>query len=256
MLCILILLLSCNCLSNSFILKSLNQYTSKINIKISNFKLNVADNEDWMKEPETIHMNPVDPGESMTNGGSLFDAMYNVENDASSDSKYRDYSFSRLSVRDISELYGFSIWYLGDLVVQLGCSPPVDPDARVEDLLTGNQIFNLMEAVTTLDVYETNADYDSMTLKELVDEVGISMKTALKICRNEGFNLPYGPHSTLHNSIPAKFSEICNWDQYQDVEGEEEMLKLKDGIIDIFGDPIEKEDDERKNSHSIGSSEM
>ena len=95
-----------------------------------------------------------------------------------------------------------------------------------------------------------------MTLMELVDEVGISMKTALKICRNEGFNLPYGPHSTLHNSIPAKFREICNWDQYQDVEEEEEMLKLKDGIIDIFGDPIEKEDDERKNSHSIGSSEM
>jgi hypothetical protein len=62
-------------------------------------------------------------------------------------------SLSMQSLREISESYLFSLSFLGDYVVQLGVRPPVDVDARIGDLLTSEQAFSLLEALTSLDPY-------------------------------------------------------------------------------------------------------
>ena len=46
--------------------------------------------------------------------------------------------------------------FIGDYLVQMGCQPPIDIDAKLSNLLTGSQIYSLMEALNTLDAYESN----------------------------------------------------------------------------------------------------
>jgi len=158
-------------------------------------------------------------------GASLFDSLYNSDADASDSAD----SFAGYSLCDISETYGFSLSYLGDYVVELGCQPPIDIDARLSSLLTGAQIYSLMEAVNTLDPYESNAEYDSYSLADLSEELDISMERALKVCKQEGFNLPFGPDSLLHVSIVERFRKIYTYDEFQE---EEDLF----GAIDV--DPI------------------
>ena len=73
-----------------------------------------------------------------------------------------DSSISTQTLRDIAESYMFSLSYLGDYLCELGVEPPIDVDVQIGDLVTSEQAYILLEALTTLDPYEANIDYDSV----------------------------------------------------------------------------------------------
>ena len=75
---------------------------------------------------------------------SLFDYI-------SADSDGESYSISDLTLEEVAESYNFSLDYLGDLVIQMGCRVPVDFNEKLKNFLTGDQIMTVLEAITTLD---------------------------------------------------------------------------------------------------------
>ena len=78
-----------------------------------------------------------------------------------------------------------------------------------------------MEAINTLDPFESNIDYDSVSARELADEIGIPYSRMVKICERERFNLPFGLESILHRSVVDKITEISSYDdnQFEDIDG-------------------------------------
>jgi hypothetical protein len=144
---------------------------------------------------------------------SLFDSIYKMENSA--DEKSEKYTLAQFTLRDIAEAYRFSIDFLGDFVVQMGLQPPVDVDVKLANILTGQQIATLMEALTSLDPYDTNADFDGVSVIDLADELDIPVKTVIKICAGEGFNLPFGASTILHAAVVDKVREVYEYDDYQ-----------------------------------------
>jgi len=203
---------------------------------------------DWLSrsDEEVVHKAD-DPGVlgnlSETHGTSLFDMLYNSEIDMDSTTSN---SFAAQTLRDISDDYGFSLSFLGDYVVELGCYPPIDIDAKLKNMLTGAQIYSLMECVNTLDPYDSTIEYDSLSLKEVAEEMNISVTHAVKICQREGFNLPFGPDSILHVSIVDKFRDICEFGGAGE-EGEADAIDvdIEDGLEDdqtvfrIGGDDVQ-----------------
>ena len=122
------------------------------------------------------------------------------------------------TLREISESYLFSLSFLGDYVVQLGVRPPVDVDAKVGDFLTSEQAFSLLEALTSLDPYESNIEYDSLAARELAKELGMSTEDFCFICDAERLNLPYGMDTVLHQSVVEKIREVVEYDDYRHLD--------------------------------------
>ena len=170
---------------------------------------------DWMNRPEEAVIIMPDTGNLNIPGDmSLFDTLYNADvmNDNSG------HSISDMTVRSISEAYQFSLPFLGDFMIQLGCQPPLDIDTKISNLLTGGQIFSLLNALNTLDAYESNAGYDSMSLSELAESLGISKQKILRISKKEELNLPFGMETVLHVSIIEKIKKSVAYDEYTDDE--------------------------------------
>ncbi len=207
---------------------------------------------DWMRrdgEGDIVH--ETDDGGTLgklseSHGVSLFDMLYN------SDVSMGGYSgsFSGSTLRDISEDYGFSLAFLGDYVCELGCYPPIDVDSKLQNMLTGAQIASVMECVNTLDPYESTIEYDTLSLRELVEELGLPMTRAVKICKQEGFNLPFGVNSILHSSMVEKFRNIYNYDEFQQDEGEQEEDDLEKNVNAI---DVEIENGETTTAINFGS---
>ena len=59
---------------------------------------------------------------------SLFDYI-------SADSDGESYSISDLTLEEVAESYNFSLDYLGDLVIQMGCRVPVDFNEKLKNFL-------------------------------------------------------------------------------------------------------------------------
>jgi len=206
---------------------------------------------EWMDRGEEIVRKSDDSGElgrlSESHGTTLFDTMYTSDGEMDADN-----SFAACTLREVSEEYGFSLSFLGDYVVELGVYPPVDVDARLRNMLTGVQVYSLMECVNTLDPYESTIEYDSLSLRELAEELGVPTKRALKICTREGFNLPFGLDSILHNSMEAKFRSIHDYDEYK--EEEEELSESGLDARDKNADAIDVEvKDVGNTARNIGS---
>jgi len=147
-------------------------------------------------------------------------------------------SISMQTLREISESYEFSLPFLGDYAVQLGCPPPIDVDAVIGSYMTGQQTYALLVAVTSLDPLESNIEYDSLTVQDLAEELGLSKKQLLKICKNEDVNLPFGMETVLHESVVAKIKEVLTYDEYN------YSIDPVDDRLDVFGG---KEEDEEEN---------
>jgi hypothetical protein len=146
------------------------------------------------------------------------------------------FSVAELSLFDISESYGFSLAYLGDFLIQMGCSPPIDPDAKLYNILTADKIYTLMEAINTLDPFETNEGYDSVQVSDIANEQGLSTRQMVRLCRVEGVNLPFGLDSTVHVSVAERIRELI-------AEGE-----YLDEIVDVSDDD---DDDEMPESGTV-----
>jgi hypothetical protein len=93
-------------------------------------------------------------GENDQSSKPLFDILYESENNPMLQADKN--SISQMTLRDISDSYYFSLAFIGDFLVQMGCQPPIDVDVKLSNFLTGSQIFTLMEALNSLDAYESN----------------------------------------------------------------------------------------------------
>ena len=176
--------------------------------------------DEWWKrsgEDEEIVIKLTDRTSTLPEGFSFIDANDDMAHDLFGDSTDK-FQISELTLRDIAETYQFSLSYLGDFVVQLGCHPPIDVDTKIGNLLLGEQIFSLLQALNSLDPAESHCDYDSTTPYELADELDVSMGRMMKICRNEHVNLPFGFHTVLHKSVVAHIRDVYEYDEYVESE--------------------------------------
>jgi hypothetical protein len=155
---------------------------------------------------------------------SLFDSMYRDEQHDSS----AVHSISQQSLRDICESYQFSLSYLGDFVSQLGCSTPVDVDTAVGNYMTGEQVYELLQALTSLDPFESNEGYDALSIHDLADELQVPVSRIVKMCSQENFNLPYGTDTALHVSVVERLRKMAEYDEYKDEDEDEGKDKDKD----------------------------
>ena len=129
-------------------------------------------------------------------------------------SKY--YSISDLSLQEISDATSFSLDYLGDFMIQLGCPAPLNKDEKIGNLLTGNQVYELLEAINTLDPYDADIGYDSVSVKELADELDVNINRILKIVERENFHLPFGLDTVLHRDCIDRIKNIIDYNEYDD----------------------------------------
>ena len=93
-------------------------------------------------------------------------------------------------------------------MVQLGCQPPVNVDIAIGDMLTGEQIASLMEAINSLDEVAANVEYDSFSITEVAKHLDIPLESVLEICKKENLNLPYGTDTVLHASVVDMIKDI------------------------------------------------
>ena len=171
---------------------------------------------DWWKgedDEEVIHISDENRPYMMGGDLNLFDRLPNRPNLFESMGPDRS-SLARQTLREISESYLFSLSFLGDYVVQLGVRPPIDVDAEVGDLMTSEQAFSLLEALTSLDPYESNIEYDSLTADELAVELDLSVEKFCYICEAEHFNLPFGMDTVLHQTVVEKIRDVYTYDAY------------------------------------------
>lgn len=178
---------------------------------------------DWVNRNDEIIIDKINT-KSVTEPKkiSLFDKLY--QQDDNDDQEDKNYSISKQSLRDISESYHFSLAYLGDFLMQMGCTTPIDIDTSIDNMLTGEQIYSLLQALTSLDVYESNAEYDSISMQELSEELGISRKKLLKMCSNENINLPFGYNTILHTSIVEQLRKISEYSEDDEEEEDDDYI--------------------------------
>ena len=167
----------------------------------------------WMQreEEEVFDITP-DSDPFTKKSTSLFDSIL-VE----SDDKSGEYSISKMSVADIAESYSFSPAYLGDFLIQMGCQPPIDVDLRLSKFLTGDQIYTLMEAINTLDPFETNEGYDSMCVGDLADELDLTASEMVRLCREENVNLPFGLRTVAHETVVRRIRELVDSEEHLEI---------------------------------------
>ena len=157
-----------------------------------------------------------------------------------------EHSISQMSVREISEAYQFSMPFLGDFMIQLGCREPLDIDTKICKLLTGEQIFSLLNALTTLDAYESNAGYDSMSLRELAKSLDVTKDRILRIAKKEELNLPFGLDTVLHLSLVEKIRDGVQYDEYSGIDDDDDYLPsgASDEFMDVEFEKDESADDD------------
>lgn len=167
-----------------------------------------------------------------SNSETLFDSLYR-QDDYNMASQY---SISKQTLRDISESYLFSLSYLGDLVTQMGCDCPIDVDSSIANFMTGEQIHTLLQALTSLDAFETSTNYDTCNIYQLADELDINVNDVVHICQREEIPLPFGKDTNLHTSLIDKIRRIAT---EQDQGGsiaplyENDFSESQEHIIDV-----------------------
>ena len=175
---------------------------------------NFAEKPSWMSRPEEEVVEI--PSPAYTGEKSLFDSIL-VESVDQTDA----YSISKMTLQEIAESYGFSLAYLGDFVVQTGCPTPVDTDAPIQNILTGSQIYTLLEAINSLDPLSANEEYDSIMVGELADELGLSDSEMVGLCGKEAVNLPFGLDTTVHVSVASRLRDIVGGGGYSSAQIEQ-----------------------------------
>lgn len=101
------------------------------------------------------------------------------------------------TLREISLDYSIPIPYLADVVSGWGAPVPIDPNARLGDMVTGEQAFALLEAIHTLDVADLHGRYSEMDLMGLCDIYDIDPVDAFEFCVERGWGLPFGVRTFL-----------------------------------------------------------
>lgn len=133
------------------------------------------------------------------------------QTDLSGASRTTGTTFSKHSLRDISRLYHFSLGYLGDYVCSLGIEPPLDIDIPVGEYMSGEQLYSLLTAVTTVSPHDVNSGFsdNSATLVALAKDLDVNVHYLANLCGKMDVKvpLPYGIRTPLHNRLVRRIVE-------------------------------------------------
>ena len=103
-----------------------------------------------------------------------------------------DYGVAGSTLRDVSHDYSFPLEFLVSSCVRLGMSPPVDCDRKLGTMLGGEQIFALVEALTSLDPAVARDRFADQTLEETAEYFGVSIMRVFELCGELGLDVPFG----------------------------------------------------------------
>eukprot|EP00586_Coscinodiscus_wailesii_P009689 CAMPEP_0172509846 /NCGR_PEP_ID=MMETSP1066-20121228/223767_1 /TAXON_ID=671091 /ORGANISM="Coscinodiscus wailesii, Strain CCMP2513" /LENGTH=353 /DNA_ID=CAMNT_0013288541 /DNA_START=90 /DNA_END=1151 /DNA_ORIENTATION=- len=115
---------------------------------------------------------------------------------------------------EISRDYSVPICYIADVLVSWGSPIPVDVNARLGDLVTGEQAFALLEAIHTLDIAELHDRYSDEDLATVVDIYEMDLKEAYDLAVAEGWNLPFGVRTFLRREQEDELIKSLAPDEY------------------------------------------
>lgn len=101
------------------------------------------------------------------------------------------------TLKEIALDYQCPICYLADVLCGWGVPPPIDPDALLGDMITGEQAFAILEALHTLDMGALNDRYSEYDLATLCVEYDIELLKGFELAMKEGWNLPFGVRTYL-----------------------------------------------------------
>lgn len=101
------------------------------------------------------------------------------------------------TLKEISLDYSVPIPYLADVIAGWGAPVPIDPLARLGDMVTGEQAFAILEAIHTLDIAGLHERYSEDNLMNICDYYDIGIKDAFEFCMARGWALPFGVRTFL-----------------------------------------------------------
>lgn len=101
------------------------------------------------------------------------------------------------TLREISLDYSIPIPYVADVLANWGVPVPIDPHARLGDMVTGEQAFSLLEAIHTLDIASLHARYSEEDLISICGYYDVDVKDAFEFCVGRGWALPFGVRTFL-----------------------------------------------------------
>lgn len=111
------------------------------------------------------------------------------------------HSISGMTLRQISRGYGFSLNYLGDFINAQGITTLLEVDKKIGDMMTGQDIYELLVALQSQDPSEVNDGYMGVTVSQFAQKHSLSFEEFTDLCKEHGITFPFGPITVLHNSI-------------------------------------------------------
>jgi len=120
------------------------------------------------------------------------------------------------TLKEISMDYSVPIPYLADVLASWGVPVPIDPLARLGDMVTGEQAFAVLEAIHTLDVAALHERYSEDNLMNVCDYYDIDLKEAFEFCvEGRGWALPFGVRTFLRVEQEEELLDaLCREDVY------------------------------------------
>jgi len=129
-----------------------------------------------------------------------------------------DYGAAGCTLKEIAKDYDFPLEFLVNSVCDLGVVPPIDSDKKVSDLLSGERIYALVEALTTIDPAEAYDRFADHNLAEIADYEEVPLTHIFQICAEYGFNLPLGVRTHLkRDEYSILLKEITGYQNEDDV---------------------------------------
>ncbi len=110
--------------------------------------------------------------------------------------------------------FSVPICYLADVIASWGAPLPIDPHARLGDLVTGEQAFAILEAIHTLDIAELHSRYSEDCLLDLVEYYDLDLKEAFEFCMARGWSLPFGVKTFLRVEQEEELLDVLGAEGY------------------------------------------
>mmetsp|Transcript_6643 Transcript_6643/g.10137 ORF Transcript_6643/g.10137 Transcript_6643/m.10137 type:complete len:271 (+) Transcript_6643:75-887(+) len=126
------------------------------------------------------------------------------------------------TLEEIATDYSVPVCYLADILCTWGVPVPISIQDRLGDLVTGEQAFAILEAITTLDVAELQDRYSNSNMVVLCDFNGIELRDAFQMAINEGWSLPFGVNTCLRVEQEEELIRALGqkYESYDDESGE------------------------------------
>jgi hypothetical protein len=177
---------------------------------------------DWLKDREEfeifIELPPDDDfereQEHVKSGMMAVNAYPDIDNLEERDfllfgkDKNNEMTLAQMTVEDLSITYGFSIQYLGDYISSIGGPATINSRSKLGDILTGNQVYEVLQALHGLDPSEVNEGYMNLNMESIAQQYQKSYQELSDICKELEIPLPFGSQTVIHLSL---YTKLCNY---------------------------------------------